>query len=31
MTTPLNWTQWPYMIAYQWGATIKAETLQRGC
>jgi len=31
MTTPLNWTQWPHMIAYQWGATIKAETLQRGC
>lgn len=30
-TTPLNWTQWPYKIAYQWGATIKAETLQRGC
>ena len=29
-TTPLNSTQWPYMIAYQWGATIKAETLQRG-
>ena len=25
MTTPLNWTQWPYMIAYQWGATIKPK------
>ena len=31
VTTPLSWTQWPRMIAYQWGATIKAETLQRGC
>jgi uncharacterized SAM-binding protein YcdF (DUF218 family) len=31
MTTPLDWTQWPYKIAYQWGATIKAATLQRGC
>lgn len=31
VTTPLDWTQWPYKIAYQWGATIKAETLQRGC
>ncbi len=31
MTTPLDWTQWPYKIAYQWGATIKAETLLRGC
>jgi uncharacterized SAM-binding protein YcdF (DUF218 family) len=30
MTTPLNSTRWPYMIAYQWGATMKAETLQRG-
>ena len=31
MTTPLSWSQWPYEIAYQWGATIKAETTQRGC
>jgi uncharacterized SAM-binding protein YcdF (DUF218 family) len=31
MTTPLGWSQWPYQIAYQWGATIKAETTQRGC
>jgi uncharacterized SAM-binding protein YcdF (DUF218 family) len=31
VTTPLDRTQWPYKIAYQWGATIKAETLQRGC
>ena len=31
MTTPLSWSQWPYEIAYEWGATIKAETIQRGC
>jgi uncharacterized SAM-binding protein YcdF (DUF218 family) len=31
MTTPLSWSQWPYEIAYQWGSTIKAETIQRGC
>jgi uncharacterized SAM-binding protein YcdF (DUF218 family) len=31
MTTPLSWSQWPFAIVYQWGATIKAETLQRGC
>ena len=30
-TTPLSWSQWPFMIAYQWGSTIKAETLQRDC
>lgn len=23
--------QWPYAIAYQWGATLLAETIQRGC
>jgi uncharacterized SAM-binding protein YcdF (DUF218 family) len=31
VTTPLGWSQWPYEIAYQWGATVKAETIQRGC
>jgi uncharacterized SAM-binding protein YcdF (DUF218 family) len=31
MTTSLSWSQWPYEIAYQWAATIKAETTQRGC
>ena len=31
VTTPLSWTQWPYEIAYQWAATVKAETVQRGC
>lgn len=24
-------TRWPYLIAYQWAATVKALTLQRGC
>jgi uncharacterized SAM-binding protein YcdF (DUF218 family) len=31
MTTPLSWSQWPYEIVYQWAATVKAETIQRGC
>ncbi len=31
MTTPLSWSQWPWEIVYQWGATIKAETVQRAC
>jgi hypothetical protein len=24
-------TNWPYQIAYQWAALIKAEILQRSC
>jgi uncharacterized SAM-binding protein YcdF (DUF218 family) len=31
VTTPLPASQWPYEIAYQWGATFKAEVLQRSC
>jgi uncharacterized SAM-binding protein YcdF (DUF218 family) len=31
VTTPLPWQQWPWLIAYQWGALVKALTLQRGC
>jgi uncharacterized SAM-binding protein YcdF (DUF218 family) len=31
MTTPLSWSQWPYEIMYQWGSTIKSETMQRSC
>jgi uncharacterized SAM-binding protein YcdF (DUF218 family) len=31
VTTPLPASQWLYEIAYQWGATFKAEVLQRGC
>lgn len=30
-TTPLPVRQWPRQIAYQWGATFKAEALQREC
>ena len=28
---PLAWYRWPYAIAYQWGATVKAEIFQRSC
>lgn len=31
VTTPLPTYQWPFMIAYQWAATIKAEVVNRGC
>ena len=31
VTTPLPLTQWPFMIVYQWGATVKAEVVNRGC
>lgn len=31
VTTPLPWHLWPYMIAYQWAATAKAELVNRGC
>jgi uncharacterized SAM-binding protein YcdF (DUF218 family) len=31
VTTPLALSSWPYEIAYQWGAILKAEVLQRGC
>jgi len=31
VTTPLPLSQWPYQIAYQWGATVKAELLNRDC
>jgi hypothetical protein len=30
VTTGTAW-QWAYAIAYEWGATVKALTLQRGC
>jgi hypothetical protein len=32
-TVPPNpaFTNWPYQIAYQWGALIKALVFQRGC
>ncbi len=31
VTTPLAWSMWPFMIAYQWLATAKAELVNRGC
>jgi uncharacterized SAM-binding protein YcdF (DUF218 family) len=31
LTAPLPAGQWPYEIAYEWGATLKALFLQRNC
>jgi uncharacterized SAM-binding protein YcdF (DUF218 family) len=31
VTTPLPVLEWPYQIAYQWGAMFKEEVLQRSC
>jgi hypothetical protein len=31
VTTHLPSKDWPYAIVYEWGATIKAELLQRSC
>lgn len=31
VTVPLPAGQWPYQIAYEWGAAIKALLLQRNC
>jgi len=31
MTAPLRAYDWPYALAYEWGATIKALLLQRSC
>ena len=31
MTAPLHAYDWPYTLAYEWGATIKALLLQRSC
>jgi uncharacterized SAM-binding protein YcdF (DUF218 family) len=31
VTTPLPTGQWPYAIAYQWTATVKAELVNRSC
>jgi uncharacterized SAM-binding protein YcdF (DUF218 family) len=30
-TASLPWHEWPYQIAYQWGATAKAFTYERSC
>lgn len=31
LTTPLPMHLWPFMIAYQWAASIKAEVVNRSC
>jgi hypothetical protein len=31
MTTPLPLSRWPYELAYEWGATVKALIFQRSC
>lgn len=31
MTASLPWYDWPYQIAYEWGALFKALALQRDC
>jgi uncharacterized SAM-binding protein YcdF (DUF218 family) len=31
VTAPLPTVRWPYEITYEWGATLKALFLQRGC
>ena len=31
VTAPLRLADWPYQIAYEWAATVKALALQRGC
>jgi uncharacterized SAM-binding protein YcdF (DUF218 family) len=31
MTAPLPAYEWPYALAYEWGATVKALLLQRSC
>ena len=31
VTTPLPAHKWPFMIAYQWAATVKAELVNRSC
>ena len=31
VTTPPAWYDWPYEIAYEWAATVKAFIFQRSC
>ena len=31
MTAPLPAYEWPYALAYEWAATVKALVLQRTC
>ena len=31
MTAPIRAAMWPYELAYEWGATVKALTINRSC
>lgn len=31
MTAPIHWFMWPYQLAYEWAATVKALTVNRSC
>ena len=31
VTSSLPWSSWPYEIAYEWAATVKALVWQRSC
>jgi hypothetical protein len=31
VTASLSWTTWPYEIAYEWAATVKALVFERSC
>ena len=31
MTAPIPWKLWPYELAYEWGATVKALVFNRSC
>jgi hypothetical protein len=31
VTKPIKFGRWPYEIAYEWGALVKAAVIQRGC
>jgi hypothetical protein len=31
MTAPIPWHMWPYQLAYEWAATVKALVFNRSC
>lgn len=31
MTAPIPWHMWPYQLAYEWAATVKALVVNRSC
>ena len=31
VTAPIKLSRWPYQIAYEWAALVKALVIQRGC